>query len=83
MSARKPTDNAPPAGDPADLPWTRLLFGDDSWPMLLVMLACGYLLYLLAPGALPAILVVVLIGLAVKVWRIRRNDGTAKRDERQ
>ncbi len=61
-----------------DPPWARLLFGDDPWPMLLVIVACGFLLYILAQDALPAILGVILTGLAANAWlmhRERRDKG--------
>lgn len=58
----------------ADPPWARLLFGDDPWPMLLVIVAVGFLLYILARDALPAILGVVVTGLAAHAWLMRREE---------
>ena len=55
-------------GDP---PWARLLFGEEPWLMLLAMLSCGLIIYILAGNAVPAILAVVLVGLAANAvcWR--------------
>ncbi len=66
----------------ADPPWARLLFGDDPWPMLLVIVAVGFLLYILARDALPAILGVVVIGLAAHAWLMGREERD-KADEEQ
>ncbi len=53
--------------------WARWLFGNDPWPMLLVIVACGFLLYLLTQDALPAIVGVLLIGLLAHAWLMRRE----------
>lgn len=57
----------------ADPPWARLLFGDDPWPMLLVIVAVGFLLYILARDALPAILGVVVLGVAAHAWLMHKE----------
>lgn len=61
----------PRAADPS---WASLLFGDDPWPMLLVIVAVGFLLYILARDALPAILGVVVLGVAAHAWLMRRDN---------
>jgi len=80
MSEEKPTPREATAP-----PWACLLFGDDPWPMLLVIVACGFLLYILARDALPAILGVVVIGLAAHAWLMRRDnrEGADADDEEQ
>ncbi len=62
----------------ADPPWARLLFGDDPWPMLLVIVAVGFLLYILARDALPAILGVVLANMMEEnfVTSLIKSDGS-------
>lgn len=72
---------APAARDRADPPWARLLFGDDPWPMLLALLACGIVVYVLMREALPAILAVVLLGLAANDWWITRLEAIADQEE--
>jgi hypothetical protein len=48
--------------------WSKILFGDDPWAMLLLLTACGLGILVLAREALPAILGVVLVGLLVHAW---------------
>lgn len=72
MSGRNP--NPREATDP---PWARILFGDDPWPILLLIVACGFLLYILAREALPAILGVLLIGLVAHAWLMHRDKADA------
>lgn len=81
MSARHAPAVASSTGTPADLSWASLLFGDDPWPMLLVLLAIGFIVYILAREAVPAILAVVLVGLAANVWWIRRTEALADQEE--
>lgn len=69
MSEEKPCPR-----DGTDPPWARLLFGDDPWPILLIIVAGGFLLYILARDALPAILGVVVIGLTAHAWLMRRDN---------
>lgn len=64
-----------------DPPWARLLFGDDPWIMLLVIVACGFLFYVLARDALPAILGVIVIGLAAHAWLMRQEHRKNADDE--
>lgn len=71
-------DEKPPARAPATSTWASLLFGDDPWPMLLALLACGMLIFILARDAVPAILAVVLAGVAAHAWLMRRADGEAE-----
>lgn len=73
-------ENPKPRED-RDPPWARLLFGDDPWVMLLVMVASGFLLYVLARDALPAIIGVLVIGLAANAWLMRREDRDQADDE--
>lgn len=61
--------------------WARLLFGEDPWPMLLAMLACGMLVYLLAREAVPAILAVIVTTLAAHAWLLRRGDSSVEKEE--
>ena len=75
-------DDDPIDGEKAEPSWARLLFGEDPWPMLLAMLACGMLVYLLAREAVPAILAVVVTTLAAHAWLQRREDASAAKDER-
>lgn len=77
MTDEKPTD--PTSREPS---WAGLLFGEDPWPMLVVMLACGLLIYILARDALPAVLIVVLIGLAANIWLTRRAEEAAEEEDR-
>ncbi len=48
--------------------WSDILFGEEFWPMLLLLLACGLGFFVLARDALPAILAVVLVGLLAHAW---------------
>lgn len=75
-------DDDPIDGRKAEPAWARLLFGEDPWLMLLALLACGLLVYLLAREAVPAILAVVLAGLAAQAWLQRRDDAAAATEER-
>ncbi|HRH80915.1 MAG TPA: hypothetical protein PLW81_07705 [Thiobacillaceae bacterium] len=68
-------------GEKAEPAWARLLFGEDPWPMLLAMLACGMLVYLLAREAVPAILAVVVTALAAHAWLLRRDESAAEKQE--
>lgn len=77
------SEEKPILREATDPPWARLLFGDDPWIMLLVIVACGFLLYVLARDALPAILGVLLIGLAAHAWLMRRDNRTNDDEEPQ
>lgn len=77
MSEYEPTSSEPDAP-----PWARLLFGDEPWLMLLALLACGLITYILAREAIPAILAVVLAGLAANAWWARHAE-PADEGERQ
>lgn len=74
-------DDKTPDPIPREPSWAGLLFGDDPWPMLVVMLACGLLIFILARDALPAVLIVVLIGLAANIWLARRAEQAAEKED--
>jgi len=59
-----------------------MLFGDDPWPILLLIVAVGFLLYFLAREALPAILGAILIGLVAHAWLLNREKRDAHDEEK-
>lgn len=75
------SEENPKMREVTDPPWSRLLFGDDPWSMLLVIVVCGFLLYILARDALPAILGMLVIGLAANAWLMRREHRDQADDE--
>ncbi len=77
MSEHEPLANAP--GDPL---WARLLFGDEPWVMLSVLLACGLITLILSREAVPAILAVVLAGLAANAGCSRLAKSTDENETR-
>ncbi len=48
--------------------WSEMLFGKEPWPLLLLLLACGLGIFVLARDVLPAILAVVVVGLLAHAW---------------
>ena len=68
------------------LSWSRVLFGDEPWPMLFLLLACGMVLTVLARDALPAILAVVILALAAHAWvwcQSQRAEADAESEARR